>query len=379
MLGHQLNGEMLLLARKKRRKTQIELAEEAAVPQAAISRIENGTKDSLSLEEIQAIANVLRFPVKFFYEQEPLYRRPISLHGAAFRKKASVSAKDADSVVASSNHYIIQLRKLIDAVDLEPEFGLLQFEVVSERDHSGETARSVASASEAAEKVRAAWQIPEGPIYNLTRLVEASGVVVIHANFGSIDIDGLTLRPAGMRPVIFLNKDRPADRMRFSLAHEFGHVVLHPFPYEEMEKEANEFAAELLMPKRSILPELRRRLSIPILGRLKLKWRVAIAALLYRAKTLEAIENDQATALWKQMSAFGYRTKEPVEFDIERENTKLANDLVQVHLDQLGYSVAELADALLTPPDEFASMYELGTLRVTKPNKPRLRLVSNLD
>jgi Zn-dependent peptidase ImmA (M78 family) len=110
-----------------------------------------------------------------------------------------------------------------------------------------------------------------------------------------------------------------------------------------------------------------------------MKWRVAIAALLYRAKTLEAIENEQATALWKQMSAFGYRTKEPADFDIERETTKLANDLVQVHLDQLGYSVAELADALLTPPDEFASMYELGTVRVTKPNKPRLRLVSNLD
>ncbi|MGF1592299.1 MAG: ImmA/IrrE family metallo-endopeptidase [Kiloniellaceae bacterium] len=369
---------MLLLARKKRRKTQVDLAREAAIPQAAISRIENGTKDSLSADEIQAIADVLRFPVKFFFEQEPLYRRPISLHGAAFRKKASVSAKDADAVVASSNHYIIQLRRLVNAVELEPEFDLLQFEVVTDKDLSGQNARSVSSASEAAEKIRAAWQLPEGPIYNLTRYIEASGVVVVISDFGAADIDGLTLRPSGMRPVIFLNKDRPADRMRFSLAHEFAHVVLHPFPYEEMEKEANEFAAELLMPRRSILPDLRRRISIPYLGKLKLKWRVAMSAILYRAKAVGAIQGDDATALWKQMSSFGYRTKEPAEFDIEQESTKLTNDLIAIHIEQLGYSSVELADALLTLPDEFASMYGLEDINSRGPSRPRLRLISNL-
>lgn len=378
MLGNQLNGEMLLLARKKRRKTQLDLAREAAIPQAAISRIENGTKDSLSAEEVQAIADVLRFPAKFFFEQEPLYRRPISLHGAAFRKKASVSAKDADAVVATSNHYIVQLRRLLDSVELESEFDLLQFEVVTARDQSGDHARSVSSASEAADKVRASWQTPDGPIYNLTRYVEASGVVVVVTDFGPVDVDGLTLRPAGMRPVIFLNKNRPADRLRFSLAHEFGHVVLHPFPYEEMEKEANEFAAELLMPRSAILPDLRRRLSIPVLGRLKLKWRVAMSALIYRAKTLGAIHVDEATALWKQMSAFGYRTNEPAEFNIDRESTKLTGDLIQVHLGQLGYSVPELADALVTSPDELASMYGLEFTEDRRPNRPRLRLISNL-
>jgi Zn-dependent peptidase ImmA (M78 family)/transcriptional regulator with XRE-family HTH domain len=370
---------MLLLARKKRRKTQVELAQESGVPQAAISRIENGIKDALSSEEIQRIAHILGMPISFFYEQEPLYRRPISLHGAAFRKKASVSVKDADAVVSTANHYILQLRKLIDAVDLEPEFELLQFEVVSNRDSAGDHARAVNSAAEAARKVRASWQLEDGPLLSLTRFVEATGVIIIHADFGPGDIDGLTLRPAGMRPVIFLNANRPADRMRFSLAHEFGHAVLHPYPYENMEKEANEFAAELLMPEQAIRSDLRRRLSIPALGQLKLKWHVAMSALIYRAKTVGAIQDEEATSLWKKMAACGYRTQEPPEFSIARETTKLGNELVRLHLEDLGYSIPELATALATSPEEFAQMFGLHFQAQPTVARPKLRLVSSSD
>lgn len=52
MASKQINGGMLLLARKRRRKTQKDLAAETGVAQAAISKVENGTKDVLSHEEI---------------------------------------------------------------------------------------------------------------------------------------------------------------------------------------------------------------------------------------------------------------------------------------------------------------------------------------
>lgn len=379
MLGKQINGGMLLLARKKRRKTQIELANETGIPQAALSRIENGTKDALSSEEVQKVARVLGFPISFFYEQESLYRHPISVHSAAFRKRASVSVKDSDAAVASANHYILHLRRLIDAVDLQSEFPLLQFEVVGDKNTSGEHAFAVSSATEAAAKVRAAWQVGSDPLLSLTRYVEASGVIVVHADFAGADIDGLTLRPTGMRPVIVLNTNRPADRMRFSLAHEFGHVVLHPFPYDAMEKEANEFAAELLMPRDGILTDLRGRLTVSTLGRLKIKWRTAMAALIYRAKFLGAIQEYEATSLWKQMSAHGYRTREPEEFDFERETTKLVGDLIGVHTGPLGYSVTELAEALQTLPAEFSEMHGLGAVTNPVHSKPKLRIVSSRD
>lgn len=381
MAARPINGGMLLLARNRRRKTQTELAAESGVAQAAISRIENGTKDALSQEEIQSIARSLGFPVSFFYEQEPLYRTPMSLHGAAFRKKASVPAKDQHEVVSLANLYVMHFRKLLDAVDLEPEFPLLQFEVIDDKSSVSENANGVTSASEAAGKVRAAWQVGDGPILNLVRFVEATGVFVVEGDFGKADIDGVTLRPPGMKPVIVLNRNRPADRKRFSLAHEYGHVVLHAFPYEAMELEANEFAAELLMPQAGILPDLKRGVTIPRLGQLKQKWRTAMSALIYRAKTLGAISNEAATTLYKRMSASGYRTKEPVEFDIPAETGKLAGQLVDLHLNELGYTLEELAEAVKIEPVEFAVMHGLATPEVVerlKP-KPKLRLVVSLE
>tara|TARA_S200002703_G_scaffold115725_1_gene101253 strand:- start:752 stop:1858 length:1107 start_codon:yes stop_codon:yes gene_type:complete len=364
---------MLLLARKRRRITQTELANEARVPQAAISRIENGTRDALSMEEIQSIARVLGFPTAFFFEQEPLYRRPISLHGAAFRKKASVSVKDQDAVVAMANHYVMQLRRMLDAIELEPQFKLLQFEIVGDRNGAGDFAEAVSCASEAAEKVRQSWQLGSGPIMELAKYVEATGVIVVLSDFGDADIDGMTLRPVGMQPVILLNNNRPADRLRFSLAHEYGHVILHPYPSEEMEKEANEFAAELLMPRSGILPDLRKKLTLPYLGSLKQKWGAAMSALIYRGKSLGTLTGDEAVSLWKKMSFYGYRTREPEDFDIEFSMPRLRADLIEMHMQSLGYSLEELAEAFKTLPAEFARMH--GLVEPGEPKKPKLRLV----
>lgn len=379
MATRPINGGMLLLARNRRRKTQTELAEATGIAQAAISRIENGTRDALSQDEIQSIARFLGFPVSFFYEQEPLYRTPLSLHGAAFRKRAAVSKRDQEAVVALANHYVLHFRKLLDAVDFDQQFPLLQFEIISPNSSVSENAAAVTSASEAAMKVRASWQVGDGPIANLVSFIEATGILVVEGDFGGADIDGITLRPPGMKPVVVLNSDRPADRKRFSLAHEYGHVVLHAFPYEAMEMEANEFAAELLMPRSGILPDLRRELSIPRLGQLKQKWRTAMAAIIYRAKTLGAISDDKATSLYKKMSMYGYRKREPEDFDISPERGKLASQLVELHIDSLGYNLSELANGLRTEPEEFARMH--GLMPPERPSsdkaKPKLKIVAS--
>lgn len=375
MAARSINGRMLLLARNRRRKTQTELAAESGVAQAAISRIENGTRDALSLEEIQSIARCLAFPVSFFYEQEPLYRTPMSLHGAAFRKRASVSVKDQHAVVALANLYVMHFRKMLDAIDLEPEFPLLQFEIVSGRSDVSEYAGAVNSASEAAQKVRASWQVGNQPIPNLRLFVEATGILVVEGNFGGADIDGLTLRPSGMSPVIILNCDRPVDRKRFSLAHEYGHVVLHAFPYDEMEREANEFAAELLLPKSGILSDFSQGLSIAKFGQLKRKWRTAMSALIYRAKSLGALSDEAATSFYKQMSKYGYRVREPQEFDIPAEHGKIVSQIIDLHIKELGYDVSELAEAMRVSTEEFCEMYGMEPSGEKERARRRLRLV----
>ena len=375
MLDRKLNGEMVRLARNRRRMTQTDLAAASGVPQTAISRTENDASGELGLEQLKSIARCLQFPVAFFYEQDTVYRQPISLHPAAFRKRASVSARDESAVIALGNHYVLQLRRLLDAVDLNPEFETPKFEIVKTRSGAAEFARAISTARDAAIAVRAGWQLGDGPIADLTSYVEASGIMVIKADFGAADVDGFTLRPVGMDPVIFLNQNRPADRMRFSLAHEFGHAVLHAFPDEAMEKEANEFASELLMPRNGILPDLRRGLSIPALGKLKLKWRVSIASLIYRASSVDLIEGEAARRLWIDFGP--YRTREPVEFDIAPEQPRLAADLIRAHTQDLGFTIVDIANAVTTFPNEFAQMHGLVPTGPRVPEKPKLRLVPN--
>ena len=82
------------------------------------------------------------------------------------------------------------------------------------------------------------------------------------------DVSGFLVIKEG-RSVIVLNKNHPPNRKRFTLAHEIGHYTLHKELDEifldsnltyfrskdysnkdsNIEKEANCFAAELLMPK----------------------------------------------------------------------------------------------------------------------------------
>lgn len=71
--------------------------------------------------------------------------------------------------------------------------------------------------------------------------------------------------------IIFINRDDPFSRRRFSLAHEIGHFMLHgggalaratarpalveDEPDDPRELEAHAFAAELLMPWEMVMPD----------------------------------------------------------------------------------------------------------------------------
>lgn len=98
-----------------------------------------------------------------------------------------------------------------------------------------------------------------------------------YLEFPVIDVDGvsLNLKKPNKRPEILINTRIPQVRQRFTLAHEFGHVIIpwhfgtifssiaHPsreadMAYREKEAEANRFAAELLMPRKWIRKLLKK-------------------------------------------------------------------------------------------------------------------------
>ena len=93
--------------------------------------------------------------------------------------------------------------------------------------------------------------LPRGPIANMAGLIEENGGIIIPCDFERDLIDAMSQRIDGMPVLFFVNMNSPADRVRHTLAHELGHMVLHTINLkddEEMEDEADHFAGAFLLP-----------------------------------------------------------------------------------------------------------------------------------
>jgi Zn-dependent peptidase ImmA (M78 family)/transcriptional regulator with XRE-family HTH domain len=354
-------GEMLRLARQRLGFTQKIAAAKLGVVQPVLSRYENGISDPDEATLMRA-AKVYDLPRAFFDLREPVYGPPVSVHPMP-RAKADVTGRDLNMVTAELNIRVMQMRRFLEAVDFEPTSDLPEMDVEQYGD-----------VEKIASTVRAHWGVAAGPIKNLSALAERAGVVVGTSDFGGASISGMTFKVPGQPPLVLLNSYHPADRLRFSLAHEIGHLVMHRFPTPTMEAEAQDFASALLMPISDISASFKgRRITLELLAALKPEWRVAMQALLMRAKKLGYANDNQARYLFQQISAQGWRLREPPELDFPHENPSILRSIIKNHLDVLGFSLADLCNLVPIYEREFLRMY--GPIEDDGPPRPRLRLV----
>jgi Zn-dependent peptidase ImmA (M78 family) len=323
------------------------------------SKIESGVTilngDDLLVEKF---SGELGFPPSFFFKSARALGVPASFH-EMYRKPKSVSGKKVLAKVSSElTIRMLCVSKLLDSIELEPELTLPQYDV----DDYGNDGAAIARA------IRRDWLIPDGPIRNLTGLVEKTGIIVFPGYFSAPKVDGVTVNVSGLPPVIFLNSISPADRTRFSLAHELGHVVMHRQTSATMEKEANAFAAEFLMPEREMRAEFSNRIDMKELARLKRIRRVSMAALLYRASEIGKATRNQADYLWRQMSK--YRHEEPESTQFEKETPTTLRSILRLFIEKLGYSTGDLSEAF----DLWEGMTKV-VLDDVLPKEKKLRLV----
>ena len=130
-----------------------------------------------------------------------------------------------------------------------------------------------------------------------------------------------------------------------------------------MENEANRFAVALLMPAADIRPYFfGRRIDLSLLAALKPEWKVSMAALLMRAHKLKFLSDSQHTYLWKQISARGYRLREPPETDFPHERPEVLEKIIRLHLQSLGYTDQDLSKILHMHEREIRSLYGIGEI-----------------
>ena len=358
-----VNHEMVVLAREYRNLTQEELARLIKVTQGTISKIEGNVAPEISEEIIPRIAAALRFPVEFFHQTGE--RLGFGSSSFYYRKRAVMTAADRKRISGVVNVLRLAIKKLLNSVELEPSRKLPFFRM----EDFGESPEYVARA------VRAAWNLPEGPIKNVTALVESAGVIVVPCDFGTRAMDATSLRLADMPPLIFISKSIPGDRWRFTLAHELAHLVMHDLPRETMEEEADQFAAEFLMPEAEMKAQFSRypKIRLQDLANLKPYWKTSMAALLVRASTLGNLTESQSKTLWMQMSKAGYRIEEPLPLEVEK--TANFEGLFHYFLKELEYTPEQIARSILMFPEEFS---ELG-VEALAPKVRLLRAVRAID
>ena len=158
-------------------------------------------------------------PVEFFGQTDAIYGAPISVHAPMWRKKSNVSATELHRIVAELNVRVMHLRKLLEATDLDPVNKVPRFDA-DEYDNDAEKIAGL---------LRRFWHVPDGPIQDLTTLVEEAGILVAHSDLGGSTVSGVRFSVPSMPHIIVLNRQQPADRMRFTLCHELGHVIMHGY------------------------------------------------------------------------------------------------------------------------------------------------------
>lgn len=336
------NPEMLILAREMRGLSQEELAAKMKIQQGTLSKIENGVMDAS--EQLESIYKTLKFPKSFFFREG----RQFEVNAHYYRKRITIPKKEFSQARAIINVLKLNIEKMLMSVDI-PRENLPKWDVEKK-----------GSPTLYARFLREFWRIPKGRIDNLTKIVEDNGVIVVHIDLKAAKLDGLSIYTNNNQAVIFLNKCLPGDRLRLTLAHELGHLGMHFAQtidaIRDVEKEAFEFASELLVPSNEIMPHL-VRLTLDKLADLKRYWKVSMASLVYKAKELRTINENQARYLWSQFRTLNYHVQEPPELKVMVERPILLKEITDAFLNNLAYSMKELAELLCLNVEDFEDLY----------------------
>lgn len=192
-------------------------------------------------------------------------------------------------------------------------------------------------------RCRKLWKLDNKPISDLMFTCEMAGICVIQEELGYSKMDGLSFW-YNNRPFIYLNIDKQsACRGRFNLAHEVFHLIAHryvpevdykkPETYKLIESQANLFASELLYPSEQFLDDLIYP-SLDSMLILKRKWKISLAALVFKAKRLELIDEIKSNNMWRTIGRSKWKTIEPYDNDIPLEKPVLFRQVIDGLLEQ---------------------------------------------
>lgn len=207
-------------------------------------------------------------------------------------------------------------------------------------------------------RVREILKLPFGPIKNLIQAIEEEGIIIYQYDTPEDRFDGLTAYTDNGVPVIFVNKNMPNDRIRYTVSHELGHMMMHlPCniePWRDLEDEANSFASEFLMPERDILKNL-MSLTFQKLAFIKPYWGASKAAIIRRAKDLKCTN---AATYKYMMIELGRKNERKHETGfVAIDASKILKEVTRLIKENLNYDDHDMAKIVNLHPNDYNILF----------------------
>lgn len=344
------NPGRLTLARERNGLTKQGLATLCGVSRRTVTAWEAGEVDAPPIENI---AQVLNFPTSFFCADDPLL---IAREGVSFRALSSMTARQVSRVLAASA-LAAELSSWMDerystpGLDL-PDLSESQDNSASEHPENQEGLLPAV----VAESARSIWSIHQQPVKALLPFLEKKGVRIFSLPVADREVDAFSFWQED-RPFILLNTGKTAERIRFDLAHELGHLLMHRGINTQrnraFEQQAQDFASSFLIPADALYAQVIGQLRLEDVFQLKRYWKVSAVAMVHRLWELSIISEWHYRTWMIDLSQRGYRSAEPD--GIHPESSRLFKQLFQLTRED-GWSSRRIASELSIPEDELDSM-----------------------
>jgi Zn-dependent peptidase ImmA (M78 family)/transcriptional regulator with XRE-family HTH domain len=335
--GGRFNGERLRLARLVNGFSLDDLGKRVSVSRQFAHQLETNAKEPTSglmlalAAALSVTPDFFRIPVSNPVQEEHCHFRRLFTTPKQLMQQAAAKGTLIDSLVA-----ILDRRLRLPEVrfpSLLMQSGALQ------------------EVENIAEHCRLHWGLGlDAPIKNMTRVVETAGAVVVHFDDISERIDALSI--ARRRPIIVRSSAKAsACRLRFDLAHECGHLVMHQGLLtgdHETEDQANRFASAFLLPRKAFIREFPhgRRLDWVAIWQMKKRWKVAARAIARRAFDLGLIDAAQYRTANIHLVKSGQAKQEKLDDVLKLEESELLTAALSKLNERSETAISSLASEL---------------------------------
>ncbi len=331
-------GERLQRARIAKGLSLRALADSVGVSHNAIQKYEKNQMMPDS-EVLLKISDCLSIRMDYLFRDSD-----VDLGQVAFRCKSNVPEKWKNSVKEKARD-ILERYIEIESYFPDTDSSSSEFPRIEIQTHVADSIES------AANRLRNEWNLGQMPIAHILEFVEEKGVKIVFIKApDQSKFDGLCgwIGDDHKIPVIVLDERWPADRIRFTTAHELGHLVLN----DDDEKTANRFAGAFLYPKESVMRDFgvkRSKVDWFELAESKSRYGISMQGVMYRLFDLGVISGNYFRNLLITFKVKGWHNNEPRKLPPDMEKVSRMKRLLLRALQERIVSEAKAAELLQVP------------------------------